>query len=388
MAQAVAGFAGGLGIGIGYGVLSEAARYGLLWAKWKALKGMSYSTVASVMQDLIGAEKDEVTGLSTKGQIDTIIDFIDKTLDFAKYTDEAIATQMFIQMIQQSIAYAIHSSHAGSIGTTGNVYAGSMYLGGAEASSIGSFADFANRHMRAFLGAEVGQNIPTTAFNLIRGGNVRVEEMYRTVLRDIDTLLNEWNDLALSYYRHYHSMARTRFEDSIEMKETATERAYSLLEQVANEHMARISEQLDTLEGAKAWWDAGLVSDDELRDIAIRTNLERDASEDNYDDYKTDIIGAITSAIATWDAKITQAINDLHSNEFAYSLLIKNIFDTLFNDVTTFTESLVGFLDDTVSDVCAYRNTGKWISVQQSVIGIYPELYLLEVDVFNMLGYE
>jgi len=152
--------------------------------------------------------------------------------------------------------------------------------------------------------------------------------------------------------------------------------------------MARISEQLDTLEGAKAWWDAGLISDDELRDIAIRTNLEREASEGNYDEYKTDIIDAITSAIGTWDAKITQAIGDLHDNEAKYSLLIKDIFGVLFDDVTTFTESLVGFLDDTISDVCAYRNTGKAINVEQAIIGIYPTLYMLEVDVFNMKGIE
>lgn len=388
MGEAVGGFLGGVGIGVGYGVLSESARYGLLWAKWKALKGMSYSTVASVMQGLIGSEKDEMTGLSTKGQVDTIIDFIDKTLDFAKYTDEAIATQMFIQMIQQSIAYAIHSSHAGSIGTVGNVYAGSMYLSGAESTNVGSFADFVDREMRAFLGAEVGQNIPTTTFNLVRGGNARVESMYSAVITDIGTLLSEWNDLALDYYRHYHSMARSRFDDAVGMKESATERAYSLLEQVANEHMARISEQLDTLNGAKAWWDAGLTTDDELKDIAIRTNLEREASEDNYDDYKADIISAIDSSIATWDAKITQALGDLHDNETKYSLLIKNIFNTLFDDVTTFAETIVGFLDETISDVCAYRNTGKVIDIGEEIIGIYPTLYVLEVDVFNMLGYE
>ena len=374
MAMASAGgFLGGMGIGIGYGVLSEYARYGLLWGKWKAMKGMAYNKVAEVMQTLLSAEKDEITGLSTKGQVDTIIEFIDKTLDFAGMTSESIATQMFVQMIQQSIAYAIHSSHAGSIGTVGNVYSGSMYLSGTESQSISSFAEFSDRHMKAFLSAEVGQNIPTLAFSLMRGGNRRLEEMYRAILRDVDSLLSEWNDLALSYYRHYHSMSRTRLANSIEMKETVTERAYSLLEQVGNEHLARISEQLDTLEGAKAWFDAELISTDELKNIAIRLDLERGASEGNYDEYKTDIVGAIDGAITDWDAKITQALGDMTDNETKYSILIKSIFDTLFTNVSGFAQAVVDMVDTAIEDVCAYRNVEKAVEV-----GLVTELGIEE----------
>ena len=363
MASAIGGFAGGLGLGIGYGVLSEYARYGLLWAKWKGFRMLGYPTnkIAETMQVLLNAEKDPVTGLSTKGQVDTIVEFIDKTLDFVGMVDEAIATQMFVQMIQQSIAYAIHTSHAGSIGTVANVYSGSMYLSGAETQSVGSFADFTDRKFRAFLGAEVGQNIPTLSFGLMRGANIRLEEMYRTVMRDIDSLLTEWNDLALSYYRHFHSMARTRFANAIEMKESATERAYGLLEQVANEHLARLSEQLDTLEGAKAWYDAGLITDSELTDIAIRIELERGASESNYYDYKTEIVGAIGSAITEWDTKIGVALGDLTDNETQYAVLLRSIFDTLFTNVSSFAQTLLNEIEVTVDDVCAYRNIERVI---------------------------
>ena len=369
----VGGFLGGMGLGVGYGILSEYARYGLLWAKWKAMKESGRWKIGEVMQSLLSAEKDEVTGLSTKGQVDTIVEFIDKTLDFAGITSESIATQMFVQMIQQSIAYAIHSSHAGSIGTVGNVYSGSTYLSGAETQSISSFVEFSDRQLKAFLSAEVGQNIPTLSFGLMRGANRRLEEMYRAIIRDVDSLLTEWNDLALGYYRHYHSMTRTRLANSIEMKETVTERAYSLLEQVGNEHLARISEQLDTLEGAKAWFDAGLMSVDELKDIAIRLDLERGASEGNYDDYKTDITGAISTAIVDWDAKITQALGDMTDNETKYSVLIKSIFGTLFTNVSGFAQAVVDMVDTSIQDVCAYRNVNKAVDV-----GLVTELGIQE----------
>jgi len=381
---AIGGFAGGLGIGIGYGILSEYARYGITWAKWKAMKESGRNKIAEVLQALLTAEKDDVTGLSTKGQVDTIVDFIDKTLDFAGIVDESIATQMFVQMIQQSIAYAIHSSHAGSIGTVGNVYSGSMYLGSAEATSIGQYYDYVDRYSRGFLSAEVGQNLPTLAFSLLRGGDRRIEELYRSLLRDMDTLISEWNDLALMYYRHFHTMARSRFERSIEMKENLTERAYSLLEQVGNEHLARISEQLDTLEGARAWFDAGLMSSDELKDIAIRLNIERGASEGNYDDYKADIITAIGDGTKEWDAKITQALNDLKENETRYMYLIRSIFDVLFTDMTEFVDTLSDELQTTLEDVSAYRNVSKTTHISPSEeVTPYPQ-FELDIRVFQI----
>jgi len=359
-ASALAGLGYGIGFGTAYASIVDILRTTVTWSKWKVLGyQLGYPVMADVMQKLLEAEKDEVHGLSSKGMIDTIWGFIDRTMDFSMLINESVATQLFVQMIQQSIAYAIHSSHAGSIGTICNVYSGSTYLSGAEGSSIARYSDYADREFKAFLSAELGRNIPTTAFDLLRGANERIEDRYRKVVTDIDGLLTEWNDLALNYYRHYHSMARTRLDNAITMKESATERAYGILEQIGNEHLARISEQLDTLQGCKSWWDAGFLTDDELRDIAIRIKLEKEASEDNYDEYKADVISAIAGAIATWDAKVTQALGDLTDNEAKYNSLVKSVFSTLFADVSDFANEIVNAVNMAVEDVCAYRNVGK-----------------------------
>jgi len=372
----------GLGAGTAYSALGEYARLGILYAKWKSLgKAMSYRKIAEVLQALLSAEKSSITGLSAKGSVDTIVEFIDKTLDLAWMIDEGMASQLFMQMIQQSVAYAIHSSHAGAIGTIGNVYSGSMYIHSSEASQIGSNIDYFDRSLRGFLSAEVGLNKPSLAFELVRGGNTRLDEMYRTVMRSMDTFIDEWNDLALNYYRQYHTMCRERFADAVKLKENVTDRAYSLLEQIGNEHMARISEQLDTLEGAKAWWDAGLMSDDELKNIAIRVNLERGASEGNYDDYKSTIISAITSATTEWDAKITQALGDLTDNETKYNILIKSIFNEMFTSVTSFAEMIVGLVNQSIEDVNAYRNSAVEIEVKSQFTITPTEVYELEIYV-------
>ena len=358
--NALMGLGYGVGFGSAYGTLVDILRTSATWAKWKAFGyTYGYPIIADVLQKLLETEKDQNSGLSPKGMVDTIFSFIDKTIDFAMVIDEAIASQLFVQMIQQSIAYAISSSVAGAIGTTGNVYSGSAPLSTAVTNQIGANIDKLDRESRAFLSAEVGLNLPSLNFELIRGANQRIEELCRGIIRDMDNLISEWNDLALTYYRHYHSMARQRLEKALEMKESVTERAYSLLEQVANEHLARISEMLDTLEGAKQWYDAGLMTEDELNDIALRIELERQASENNYDEFKTEILSSISSAVTDWDTKINQALSDMTDNEIRYANLIKSIFSTLFSDVLNLANEIAGYIDQAMEDVSAYRNVGK-----------------------------
>ena len=382
MVGALGAIATGLGLGIGYGVLSEYGRYAILYGKWKAMIETARNKVAEVLDSLLEGEKDPMTGLSAKGQVDTIIEFIDKTIDFIGIVDESLATQMFIQMIQQSIAYAINASHAGSIGTLANIYSGGMYISGAESPNITEKLKNADRHSRAFLSAETGLNIPSLTFNFIRGGEGQLDNMFRNLMGDVSRLLDEWNDLAMMYYRHYHTMARSRLENALELKESVTDRAYSLLEQVANEHLARINEMLDTIEGAKAWFDAGLLSENELIDICLRVDLERQASEADYNEYKNAILNAITNATTNWDTYINNALNDLDVIEEKYMWLIRGILDSLFNDVATFVDSLASNINVTIEDVCAYRNTSKVFDVtKEEEAGSAPSTYTVTFSV-------
>lgn len=365
MAELLSGIGFGVGMGTAYGTLSDLIRTGMTWAKWKTLgRTVGYDIIADVMQKLLDAEKDEVHGLSTKGMVDAVYGFIDRSTDMSWLIGEQMANQLFIQMIQQSIAYAIHSSHAGSIGTVCNVYSGSASLSGMSASEVGANPDLVDRGTKGFLSASMGLNIPSLAFELTRGVNTRISDVYARIIQQADSFLDEWNDLALDYYRHYHSMARTRFQDALEMRESITAKAYGFLEQTANEHLARISEQLDTMDGAKAWFDADLLSVDELKQIALRVDIERQASEANFDDYKDEILDGIETAVNDWAEKVAQALADMKECEAHYAVLFKSIFGTLFADVNTFVQIICDEVDKTVEDVCAYRNVKQAVKIE------------------------
>jgi len=361
----IGGFTAGIGLGASYGTIMSLVRLGFDWAKWKAFgRWLGYPRIAGVLQTLISAEKDEVHGLSGKGIVDAVYDFIDSTIDFAMWTSEALASQLFIQMIQQSVAYAITNSVAGSIGTITNVYSGGAGLPALHSSVVGQNIDLADSDVKSYLLASMGLNIPSVAFEVTRGGNQRIEEILTRIISQADSMIDSWNDWITNFYVHYHTMTRNRFQDSLEMYENLLTRAYSLLEQVANDHLSRINEQLDTLEGARSWFESGLISEDDFKDIAIRVNLEREASEKNFDEYVEEILESVENAKAEWDDYVSQALDDMRTCLSKYASFIRETLSELFSDVATFVSLICSEADKVVENVCAYRNVAKPVNIE------------------------
>jgi len=347
----------GISLGTAYSSTVEFLRTGVDWAKWKYLfETQGHYKVAEALEALIDADKDAVTGLSPKGIVDTVKAFIDKTLDLAICANSAIASQLFVQMIQQSVAYAISNSHAGSIGTIANIYSGSASLHAMELERVAEYADLIDRKLKAFLHASAGLNTLATAFKVQRGVNSRIAELYQVVQNAVERLQSEINDTQLEEYRHYITMARNRFQDALEMYENIVSRAYTMIEQLAQEHLTRIAEQLDTLEGAKAWYDGGYISEDELREIAIRIDLERQASEENWNEMVNEITSLIEEEIKNWDVYIQNLLYDYMYAKGVYAIVLSNIISSVLSEVYSVVSTFVNEAYKMVEDVCAYRN--------------------------------
>jgi len=378
-------FLTGMGVGVGFGVLSEYASLAIRTAKWKLIPAQWKSDAISViMQQILDAEHDKVSGLSSKGAVDVISNFIDGTINLAWMIDESIASQMFVQMIQQSIAYAIHASHAGSIGTIGNVYSGSASLSSARAQAVSEGTNEFDRRLRAFLNASVGLNIPSLTSEVVKGSNARLDDYIRQLISDSQMLITEWNDLVLDYYRRYSTLAHQRYQNAVTMNEDVTTRAYSLLESVGTTHLTRINELLDTLDGAYNWYSAGLVSASELSEIALRVELERQASEQVYDEYEGEVLSAIDRGVEDWDSYVTAGFNDLTLMETEWKNLIANVLAPLLADVSAFVDIIVKIADETIEDVCAYRNIGKATSIGKTFSYEHETFMSFEVCVIDM----
>jgi hypothetical protein len=360
MAEILSSIGMGVGIGSGMGVISDYLRMGMNWAKWKTLgQTLGKPMMADVMQQILSSEKDSLTGLNTRGIMSSMFNFIDKTMDLQFVLNEQMANALFMHMIQQSVAYAIHQSHGGAVQTICNVYSGSMNMQGLSVGQIADNADLLDSDLKAFISAATGVNIPTLTFEFTKGANTRVEAVYKRVMSQVDSFTDKWNNLIIGYYDHYHTMARTKLQEALEMKENIMAKGYALLEKVANEHLARIAEQIDTITGINNWYKAAFTTVDELVQICLRVDTEVDASIQNYNDYTDEILESIEDACIDWDIKINNALSDIQECEAHYAGMIKDIFSVIFNDVRIYTSYLCDEVDKAVENVCAYRNVTK-----------------------------
>ena len=116
----------------------------------------------------------------------------------------------------------------------------------------------------------------------------------------------------------------------------------------------------------------------------MRVDLERQASEADYNEYKTAILEAISNAETNWDTFVNTALNDLTVIETKYMMLIRSILDSLFNNVASIVEGLANELNITIEDVCAYRNTEKVVTIsKEEVTEVAPETYTVTVTVYG-----
>lgn len=377
MAELLGALGMGMGIGTGMGLLTDYIREGITWAKWKALgRTMALPMMGDVMQQILNADKSPLTGLSTHGIMESMFNFIDKTMDLGWVVNEQMANAMFMHMIQQSIAYAIHQSHGGAVQTVCNVYSGSTSVQGMAAAQIADMSDLIDDDSKAFIGAAAGLNIPSLAFEYTKGANSRITEVYKKVVSQIESLTDKWNNTVMSYYDHYGVMCRTKMQEALEMKENILAKAYTFLETVSKEHLARISEQIDTVSGAISWFGAGFTSAGELDQICIRVDIEREASEAHFDQYVDEVLSGIEDALLDWDSKVDQALSDMGEYESRYAYMIKDIFGVLFNSVYSFAELVCSQVDLALENVCAYRNVDKVMS-----IGVLDQLGTDEIKV-------
>jgi hypothetical protein len=266
-------------------------------------------------------------------------------------------------MIQQSVAYAIHQSHGGAVQTICNTYAGSTNLQGMAAAQLSENVDLIDEQSASFLGAASGLNIPSIGFEFFKGANTRIDVVYTRIIQQINAYVDKWNNVALSYYDHYLTMARTRLQEALEMKESILAKAYTLLEKVANEHLTRIAEQIDTISGCNNWYKAKFSTEDELIQICLRISTEEVASEANFDEYVYEITSGIETSLNDWDSYVETALTDIQMAESRYASMIKQMFDTMFSDVDTFVSTILGYVNDNIDNIAAYRGVIKPVSV-------------------------
>ena len=345
-----------VGVGTGINFLSNMLRDATVFAKWRLTKNVfAIPRARSALQRILDVPKDEVVGMDTSGIVDLIMEFLDASVAYMWYVDEAMANQLWLQMIQQSIAYAMYPTHAGSLGTIANTYSGGMYMSPMQIADIGRNVDSVDTGLASFLTAQTGQNLPSASFALYNGMQQRLEIDLREIARSIDVLLDEWNNAMLWYIRRYLDFTHDYLEEALQLKLKGADRAYSSLEDVAETVLTRVVELTDALEAVRQWYDDGLVSEDELKEFSIRVKAEALASDADYDEIKNQMISQVDTIDENWDNYINEALEQVKWAEAELCYIARLALQEVFNYASQLIDELAYIAREILEGLASYR---------------------------------
>jgi len=349
--------------------LEALIRYGE-WKLFEALTGRRF--IAQILDLFEKAEQHEISGISAKGILDVFWYMVEWTVALSVIIEPELVDELLLEMIQEGFTNAIQTSVGGAFQTLLNVYRGGSPPPTDYARDIAQEIGNIDTKTLALLWAMTGFNYPTLVFDVLRGLHLQMDEVATDVYNQVLDLIREWNDYIFTWHRILLAETRSRFAKVCEFVEDAIERAYSVTERVINTHLARINEFLDSLEGLKQQYDAGLISEEEFKIEARVIYLEAKGSKEAYDSYVQAIQETINKAEEEVDTYVNQIVEKI-------PLVYETIAETFSKKLSTASEGFNAWLEqmlnvvtEALRGVRAYRNITEPVTLSKEFIYVPP----------------
>jgi len=340
------------------------------WKLFEALTGRHF--IAQILDLFAKAEQDENAGLSAKGILDIFWYMVEWTVALSVIIEPELVDELLLEMIQEGFTNAIQTSVGGAFQTMLNVYRGASPPPTDYARDIAQEVESVDAKTLSLIWAMTGFNYPTLTFDILRGLHLQLDEKARDTYNQILDIIREWNDYTLTFHRLLLAEARARFSRTVEFVEDAIERAYSVTERIVNQHLARVNEFLDSLEGLRRQYDAGMIDEETLAIESRVIHLEALGSKEAYDSYISEIETFISKAREEVDSYVNQVLSEL---PLIYEEIAAQLTKPINAGVNAFNAWLEVMLDkvtEALAGVRAYRNIREPTRLSTEFIYVPP----------------
>ena len=366
MPSGVAGSVGQLIGGAAGDVVSEKLLTSVNLGFWHLAKPLgSADWIAYAFSSIEDADANRVIGISPVGIVDIINKMIDTAMVFSVITDRELSQELFGEMIQEGISNAVQTSLGGALQTIWNVRRGALPGMTDYASDVGQNYDAVDDKIGAFVAAGAGLNPPVTAFDLVKGANREIENRYRSAVGQAELVLNYINNEFFSVISaglaNLHNLA-TRARTA---KVQAAILWGDVARRIAEEHLARLNEIEDTLEGIKKYFDIDALEDQTALEHALLIEAELDATEEVFDRF-----------INTLNSKLDETYSEIDSTLPEIRTALYNAYETIFKTYyRAYKMILEGVGDDTIAQLAKEK-------VEEIFKGVvaYREINTIDVE--------
>lgn len=311
-------------------------------------------------------DSSETTGITPKGIKDILTEFVNAMVMLAPILSREIVDELIGEMLQEGLSNAIQTSVGGALQTILNTRRGGFP---SFQDLIREYSNDLTIHDPNLLGlvfSAIGLNLPVTGTELAVSANRAIEDYIRDYLAQAHGLINHINTYTVGHITNAIVSLNVVLNRAITLPLELAMIMGDVARRVAEEHLARLNELEDSLEGVKKYWDSGIVRDQTLILTEMeKINAELDALMSLYYEYKSSYEGLLPELLSTLETECKSAIDSLKDAfALAYKKLVESV--NVVNDdsfVRTYKSRLLEVISSLQRKISAYREV-NWDGYQ------------------------
>jgi len=239
---------------------------------------------ADVLDACIEVEPDSTTGTSPSGLVELMNRFIRAVARASVFLSPEIAEELYTEMLQEGFSNAIQTGVGGALTTILNVWRGGQPVYPDELDELSSNARHLDTDTYSLLSAMSGLNLPSTAYKMVRGFNMILDNETEALRSQLSSLVDRINDAVMWMHEQGYSIALRSWREAIESIAETYIKTINLVDHVCERALSRLQELRSELETVKLWWeyskehpDSPLIYENEVELIAIENQREAEA---------------------------------------------------------------------------------------------------------------
>jgi len=332
--------------------LSRVSRY-ILWKVFRSFVGLEF--FSGIFQAFIKEDRHQVHGIDTDALIESMLDVVEATVILAIILGDELVEELTLEMIQEAFSQAVQTSVGGCLSTVLNTHVGGQPPYVDYVFNAGQYIDGYDELTLPLLTASTGANLPFLGADLVRGVNEKIMEDYRQVELALVREIDDYNMRVRELIDVPFHASRQHLIHVIFYARTLRSRLARVTERIAERHLARANELDDTVESLRAWYEAGLISEEAFKSYCVRMKVMAEASKQVMEEYVSTINSKIDELLGKWDELEENALKLHFQLLSANAEILTKISDAIATQYDEYRQSLIDKINKAIEDASAYR---------------------------------
>jgi len=340
--------------------ISDLVKGASTYAKWKAFDALfGRNFWANMFSSIEDAETSAIVPISPAGIADVSRAFTEAMCLIRTFIDPEMAEELIGEMLSEGLSSAMETNIAGALATIMNVHRGSLPPDVSDVNTLAQIIDRVDYMHMQNIALMCGSN-PSTILNaLLMGADQRYREIYNPFVQQFIQYVQMLNDYLLEPLNQLKQIITEICNRIIQLHITKMDELESYLQNIANEHLARINQIHDNFEADYVNYASGILDYVTVCSRFKREELQAKTTKETFMDWYNTLMQRYDAFLDEIRAKFDDLVNDIWNYVTAGENHFISVLQKMKNAFTSddIKNAIANRIVELFKDVNAYRGT-------------------------------